>query len=96
MRGAREDPAMRGRDASKYSAEVDASQERQADLIEKTDPQVRRFQVLSIEDEYSQNSTACVDVHRAAVQEQDTAHVKRKPHGAKRDRDEAAFSNSET
>ena len=30
-----------------------------------------------------QNSTACVDGHRAAVQEKDTAHVKHLPHGAK-------------
>ena len=28
------------------------------------------------EDEYSQNPTACVDGHRAAVQEKDTVHVK--------------------
>ena len=39
----------------------------------------------SNEDEISQNSTACVDGHRAAVQEKDTAHVKRFAHGAKRD-----------
>ena len=39
----------------------------------------------SDEDEISQNSTACVDGHRAAVQEKDTAHVKRSAHEAKRD-----------
>ena len=39
----------------------------------------------SDEDEISQNSNACVDGHRAAVQEKDTAHVKRSAHGAKRD-----------
>ena len=39
----------------------------------------------SDEDEISQNSTACVDGHRAAVQEKDTAHVKRFAHEAKRD-----------
>ena len=39
----------------------------------------------SDEDEISQNSTACVDGHRAAVQEKDTAHVKRLAHEAKRD-----------
>ena len=31
----------------------------------------------SDEDEISHNSTACVDGHRAAVQEKDTDHVKR-------------------
>ena len=36
-------------------------------------------------DEISQNSTACVDGHRAAVQEKDTAHVKHLAPGAKRD-----------
>ena len=39
----------------------------------------------SDEDEISQNSTACVDGRRAAVQEKDTAHVKRLAHEAKRD-----------
>ena len=42
------------------------------------------------------NSDACVDGHRAAVQEKDTAHVKRLARGAKRDGKEAAFSKSET
>ena len=37
------------------------------------------------EDEMSQNSTACVDGHHAAVQEKDTAIVKRFAHEAKRD-----------
>ena len=37
----------------------------------------------SDDDEISQNSTARVDGHRAAVQEKDTAHVKRLKHGAK-------------
>ena len=39
----------------------------------------------SDEDEYSQNSDACVDGHHAAVQQKDTAHVKHLTHGAKRD-----------
>ena len=39
----------------------------------------------SEEDEIWQNSTACVDGHRAAVQEKDTAHVKHSAHGARRD-----------
>ena len=39
----------------------------------------------SDEDEISQNSTACVGGHRAAVQEKDTAHVKRLAHEAKSD-----------
>ena len=37
----------------------------------------------SDEDQHSQNFTACVDGHRAAVQEKETAHVKRLTHGAK-------------
>ena len=39
----------------------------------------------SDEDEYSQNSDACVDGHRAAVQEKDTAHAEHSTHGAQRD-----------
>ena len=39
----------------------------------------------SDQDEISQNSTACVDGHRAAVQEKDTANVEHLTHGAKRD-----------
>ena len=39
----------------------------------------------SDEDEISQNSTARGDGHSAAVQEKDTAHVKRLAHEAKRD-----------
>ena len=46
----------------------------------------RRSEALSDEDEISQNSTACVDGHRAAVQEKDTARVKRLAHEAKRDK----------
>ena len=37
------------------------------------------------EDQIWQNSTACVDGHRAAVQAKDTAHVKRSAHEAKGD-----------
>ena len=39
----------------------------------------------SDEDQYWQNSTVCVDGHRGAVQEKDTAHMKHLAHGAKRD-----------
>ena len=39
----------------------------------------------SDEDQIWQNSTACVDGLRAAVQEKDTAYVKHLAHGAKRD-----------
>ena len=39
----------------------------------------------SDEGEVSQNSTARVDGHRAAVQEKDTAHVRRLAHEAKGD-----------
>ena len=39
----------------------------------------------SDEDEYSQNSDACVDGHRAAVLEKDTAHAEHSTHGAQRD-----------
>ena len=39
----------------------------------------------SDEDEISQNSTASVDGHRVAVQEKDTAHVKRLAHEGRRD-----------
>ena len=46
----------------------------------------------SDEDEHTQNSTACVDGHRAAVQEKDTAHVEHLTHGAKRH--EAQVSHS--
>ena len=48
-------------------------------------PAVRLSQQPTDEDEISQNSTACVDGHRAAVQEKDTAHVKHLTYGAKRD-----------
>ena len=46
---------------------------------------MRLSQEPSDEDQYWQNSTACVDSHRAAVQEKDTAHVKYLIHEAKRD-----------
>ena len=46
---------------------------------------MRLSQEPSDEDEFSQNSTACVDGHRAAVQGKDTAHVKHLARGAKRD-----------
>ena len=46
---------------------------------------MRLPQEPSDEDQYWQNSDACVADHRAAVQEKDTAHVKRSAHGAKRD-----------
>ena len=43
---------------------------------------MRLSQEPSDEDEYSQNSDACVDDHHAAAKQKDTAHVK---HLAKRD-----------
>ena len=61
----------------KGGAAVRLSQEQPAVRLSREQP--------SDEDEISQNSIACVDGHRAAVQEKDTAHVKRLAHVAKRD-----------
>ena len=54
-------------------------------IQQKVGAAVRLSQEPSDEDQIWQNSTACVDGHRAAVQEKDTAHVKHVAHGAKRD-----------
>ena len=70
----------RSQEVSQYSAErrrrSGPSQEQPAVRLSQEQP--------SDEDEISQNSTACVDGHHAAVQEKDTAHVKRSAHEAKR------------
>ena len=45
----------------------------------------------SDEDGYSQNSTACVDGHRAAAQEKDTVHVKPSTWRKERERERSSF-----
>ena len=71
----------RSKEVSQYSAVW-----RRRSGLSQEQPAVRLSQEQpSEEDEILQNSTACVDGHRAAVQEKDTAHVKRSAHEAKRD-----------
>ena len=70
----------RSQEVSQYSLE-----RRRRSGLSQEQPTVRLPQEPSDEDQIWQNSTACVDGHRAAVQEKDTAHVKHSAHGAKRD-----------
>ena len=91
MRGAREDPGRRGREASKHSAEVDALQEGQTDLRRRTDLQVRRSQVPWDEDHVAEFSSMRDRSQRGSARERhsqcESQHIEEREREKERERE---------